>query len=176
MCIFTTFLHFWCCHRPHLFLVNYRSALSRHIAVIYAKCNHERNILTFDREYSENIYASIYILQWVGIPENLQSPCRSFSTSATESWRTLKSEMWSKCRGNTRHLQFVKGSDAAAATAATVRWFHATSRPQAKRLIPLSPTRRKSHKERQRWKSSEWNTRHMTWTLGLVLWNGIRKT
>lgn len=32
-------------------------------------------------------------------------------TSTTESWRTLKSEMWSKYRSRTRHSEFVKDSD-----------------------------------------------------------------
>lgn len=34
-------------------------------------------------------------------------------TGTTESWRTLKSEMWSKYRSNTLHSQFVKEGDAA---------------------------------------------------------------
>lgn len=34
-------------------------------------------------------------------------------TSTTESWRTLKSEMWSKYRSNALHSQFVKEGDAA---------------------------------------------------------------
>lgn len=33
-------------------------------------------------------------------------------TSVTESWRTLKSEMWSKYRSSTLHSEFVKDSDA----------------------------------------------------------------